>query len=261
MGSSLDKVINKSFRDLGEIDLRILQHIAANPACIQNESASELARACSVSAASVTRMAQKLGFSGYSDLKYFLRRELPRHQPGEGNHGQERDYVSILREDVGQTIKLFAGTAGKEEVFRKMDAARHFYAFGTGYGQRLMIEDFIRCMQSVGRSVELVSATGELRIAKQYMTPEDLMLIASFSGDISLYRDALNYINVVNIPVISITNLENNELASFTDFNFYYQMSDVMGDVNMSSSSYVPLHVTLHLLFEGYREWKRGLER
>lgn len=256
MGSSLDRIINSRFRDLGEIDLRILQHIAADPTSIQNESAQELAHACNVSAASVTRMAQKLGFSGYSDLKYYISRELPHYGGDEVGDARAQDFVAALRDDVAHTIKLFEGTAGKEELFRKMDGARHFYAFGTGYGQRLMIEDYIRCMQSVGRSVELVSATGELKIAKQYMNSEDLVLIASFSGDTSSYRDALSYINVLSTPVVSITNLENNELASFTDFNLYYQMSGVMDDANMSSSSYVPLHVTLHLLFEGYREWK-----
>ena len=60
---------------------------------------------------------------------------------------------------------------------------------------------------------------------------------------------------VVGSTVGSITNLDNNELASFTDYSLYFQNSIMLDDLNVSSSTFVTLHLVLHLLIEGYKEW------
>lgn len=253
MGSSFDRVINRNYRHLSDIDLQILQSIADDLSAVQNLSIGALAKRCNVSSSTILRMTRHLGFQGYSDFKYFLR-----HETNAGRSladAQPRDHIRIVLEDVAQTAKQFQKSSQLTAVYSSMNTARKIYAFGTGYGQRLMLEDFCRCMQLIGMDVVLVPATGELRLIKQHMTREDLLIIASLSGSIDRYRDAFQSISIVGTTILSITNLGNNELASYTDYGFYFQNSLMLDGSNVSSTSFVTLHLVLHMLFEGYKDW------
>ena len=110
-------------------------------------------------------------------------------------------------------------------------------------------------MQLIGIDVIQIPAVGELRLIKQHMRKDDLLIIASLSGCIDRFRDVFQAINIIGTTVVSITNLDNNELASFTDYSLYFQNSIMLDDLNVSSSTFVTLHLVLHLLIEGYKEW------
>lgn len=208
---------------------------------------------CDASTATIVRMTRHLGFDGYSDFKYFLRHEsrLGRGRQKDGAPTAAR----TLAEDITQTIRLFERTNQLDELYARMAGARKVYAFDTGYGQRLMLEDFCRCMQMIGRDVVMIPATGELRLVRQFLGRDDLLIIASLSGCVDRYRDVFQAISVCGTPIVSITNLGNNELASYTAYSLYFQNGNIFDDINMSSSSFVTMHVVLHLLFEGFKAW------
>lgn len=257
MGSSFDRIVNQSFRNLTDIDIQILQQIADDLGAIPDMSIGELAERCNVSTATIVRMTRHLGFDGYSDFKYYLRHEsrLGRGRQKDGTPTAAR----TLAEDITQTIRLFERTNQLDELYARMAGARKVYAFGTGYGQRLMLEDFCRCMQMIGRDVVMIPATGELRLVRQFLGRDDLLIIASLSGCVDRYRDVFQTISVCGTPIVSITNLGNNELASYTAYSLYFQNGNIFDDINMSSSSFVTMHVVLHLLFEGFKAWvERG---
>lgn len=251
MGSTFDRIVNKNYRNLSDIDIQILQSLSEDLAQIQDMSIGALAERCNVSTSTILRMTRHLGFSGYSDFKYFLRHEAARDN-GQTSSGMP---VRVALEDIAQTARLFQQSSQLDEVYERMRNARRIYVFGTGYGQRLMLEDFCRCMQLIGHDVVQIPATGELRLVKQHMRRNDLLIIASLSGCIDRFRDVFQAINIIGTTVVSITNLENNELASFTDYSLYFQNSIMLEDMNVSSSTFITLHLVLHLLFEGYKEW------
>lgn len=255
MGSSFDRVVNQNYRNLTDIDIQILQQISDEMDLVPNMSIGELAERCSASTATIVRMTRHLGFDGYSDFKYFLRHEGARKHIHKMEPASALSASQTVAQDLAQTIRLFERTNQLEKLYARIADARTVYAFGTGYGQRLMLEDFCRCMQMIGRNVVLIPATGELRLAKQYLGKDDLLIIASLSGCIDRYRDVFQNINLRGTPIISITYLGNNELASYTTYSLYFQNGNIFDDINMSSSSFVALHLVLHLLFEGFKEY------
>lgn len=255
MGTAFDRIVNQHYRNLTDIDLQILQTIAGDLHAVQDMSIGDLADQCCVSAATIVRMTRHLGFAGYSDFKYFLRHENWSHASVVRAMSTMPDSLRMTSNDIVQTIKLFQRSNQLDDIYEAMNGSRKIYAFGTGYGQRLMLEDFCRCMQLVGYDVVLVPATGELRLVKQHLCQDDLLFIASLSGCVDRYRDVFQAINVIGTPIVSITNLENNELASYTAYSLYFQNSSMLDDVNMSSSSFLTMHLVLHLLFEGFKAW------
>ncbi len=250
MGTKLDLLINENYSKLNEIDLHILNFMTNNERLCTTLSISELAKKCSVSTATILRTAQKLNFSGYSEFKFFLKSD---------NHDETSmkvDFMEILNQDITQTMKMFSHNSHLQEIYDIMDHAQNVYAYGTGIGQRLMLQEFSRCLLNVNKNIILVPATGELKIIKNNMSQDDLLFIASWSGNIDKYRDTLISLEVMGVPIISITNLSNNELSSIAKYNLYFQNSFKDKKLNVTISSYLTLHLVLHLLYDGYVEHK-----
>ena len=84
------------------------------------------------------------------------------------------------------------------------------------------------------------------------MSKKDLLFIASWSGRIEKYKETLLNLEVLGIPLVSITNLNNNELSSISKYNLYFQSTSVDKVMNINRSSYLTLHLVLHLLYDGY---------
>ena len=125
----------------------------------------------------------------------------------------------------------------------------------TLHGQRLMLQEFARCFLNVNKNIILIPSLTELKIIKKFMKKTDLLFIASWSGNIDKYRDILINLEVLGIPMISITCLNNNDLSAMSKYNLYFQSSTMDKDMNINRSSYLTLHLILHLLYDGYIDY------
>ncbi len=246
MGNKLDLVINENYSKLNSIDLHILSFIQNNLQLSITLSIAKLAESCNVSTATVLRMAQKLNFSGYSEFKYFLKNDALKKDE------ESVSLIEVLNQDISQTIKVFKQNRQIEEIYRMIDEAENIYAYGTGQGQRLMLQELARCFLNVNKKIIMIPTSTELKIIKQYMSKKDLLFIASWSGRIEKYKETLLNLEVLGIPLVSITNLNNNELSSISKYNLYFQSTSVDKVMNINRSSYLTLHLVLHLLYDGY---------
>lgn len=249
MGFKLDLVINENHSKLNNIDLHILNFIQNNLNLCLTISIAELASKCNASTATVLRTTKKLGFSGYSEFKYFLKSDI--HEKNK----ESVDIVEIINKDISQTIKVFQQNKHMNEIYEMIHNAKNIYAYGTGQGQRLMLQEFARCFLNVNKNIIMVPTSTELKIMKKYMSDKDLLFIASWSGKIEKYQETLVNLDVLGIPMISITNLNNNELSRITKYNLYFQSTSIDKDMNINDSSYLTLHLILHLLYDGYTNY------
>lgn len=254
MGIKLDSIINENYNNLNQIDIHILSYVKTNISECVNLSISDLAKKCNVSSSTILRMTQKLGFSGYSEFKYFLKNDSKKEKDA------CIDTVELINQDIAQTNRVFLRNKQINDIYELFYNADHIYAYGTGLGQRLMLEEFARCFMNVNRHVVLIQGTGELKIVSNNISKKDIILIASYSGNVDKYRDSLMNLEITGVPIISITNLENNELSSVANYNLYFQNSFKNKDLNISRSSYLTLHLVLHLLYDGYVKYLNEIE-
>lgn len=246
MGAKLDLLINKNYEKLNSIDLHILHFVENNLLRCTTLSIAELAKHCSASTSTVLRTTRKLNFSGYSEFKYFLKHDHLQESE------QSVDMIELMNQDISQTIKVFQQNIQLQELYQRMERAEHIYAYGTGQGQRLMLQELARCFLNVNKNIILIPTSTELKIVKKFMTKKDLLFIASWSGKIEKFKETLINLDVLGIPLISITNLNNNELSSISKYNLYFQSANIDKDMNINRSSYLTLHLVLHLLYDGY---------
>src|SRR5699024_12248968 len=69
---------------------------------IQNQSIHEITEKTFTSSASIVRLAKKLGFSGFSEMKYYIKSEL------EDNSEQFKSSISLLEQDIKDTLNLIS---------------------------------------------------------------------------------------------------------------------------------------------------------
>lgn len=250
MGFKLDMIITDNYAKLNSVDLHILTFIQNHMDLCVKLSIADLAKKCNVSTATILRTTQKLNFSGYSEFKYFLKNDEKKHMPL-----SSESRIAIMNEDIAQTIKFFEQNKHIHDICQLIEQSDNIYVYGTGQGQRLMLQEAARCFFNVNKKFILVPSSTELKILKKFMTPNDLLIIASWSGNIDKYRDILIGLKVLGPPIVSITSFNKNELASLSKYNLYFQNTNVYEEMNLNRSTYLTLHLVLHLLYDAYLDY------
>src|SRR5699024_3127031 len=72
---NMEELIQKKYDELNENDLEIWKYIISNKETCKQISIQQLAVFCHVSHTTILRFAKKLGFSGYSEMRSFLKWE------------------------------------------------------------------------------------------------------------------------------------------------------------------------------------------
>lgn len=105
--------IRSRAEELTSAERRVAEAVLAAPQAVAFGTVADLARAASVGAASVVRLATKLGFEGYSDLQQAIQDELTR---------QLRPAAERIREGSG-TGRTAHATAELSNIQATLDAA------------------------------------------------------------------------------------------------------------------------------------------
>ncbi len=127
----LEGIINDHFHELNENEKAIVEYIIKNKEKCQEMTIIELAKETLTSKSSILRLTQKLGFSGYSEFKYSIRKDISKKNVT----GEKQDLYSLQIEDIETTKKIFEQTE-LTPILKQLDEAERIFCYGTGWGQR-----------------------------------------------------------------------------------------------------------------------------
>lgn len=133
MAENLSKQINQNYNQLSENDKFILNYILQNKEICQYMNVSELAQRSTSSPASIVRLSKKLGYSGFSELKYQLKGEIDEESQ---INFDTSSYLEELQNDINITVKLFKQTDLTEQ-FALIHESNNIYAYATGTAQKI----------------------------------------------------------------------------------------------------------------------------
>lgn len=246
----LEAIINKYYHELSENDLQILAVIVKNKLDIHKMTITELAKTTLTSKSTLLRLTKKLGFLGYSEFKYHLRNEKNKTI----EESKNINFIDLQESDFQTTKKLFNQT-DIEPILQSIHQANRIFCYGTGWGQRDVLSNFRRSLVPLGKFLVVLHSLKELELAMNAsLTSNDLVLIVSFSGDIIASERLINLLVLKQVPILSITSLRNNKIASKSTFNLYFQTTPVMIEQE-ETYSFFPLYVTTDLLFRAYVDY------
>lgn len=249
----LEDIIRKHYSKLGDLDKEIIYYILNNKREVSNMSIVDLAKEVHASKSTVLRLTKKIGFSGYSEFRYYLKQINDTNN----NELKNKNFISIQKNDINRTIDYLSNLK-LEKALEKIHFAETIYCYGTGYSQRKVVEEFGKVMMFFEKKVIIIPNKTELDIAMPMIKDTDIFIIASLSGETEEIKENLLNIGIRKIPTISITAFGDNFISQNSDYNlFYYATPIIVGRKSFVATSLIGLSITMDYLFRAYGEYNR----
>ncbi|GAB6138643.1 MurR/RpiR family transcriptional regulator [Halanaerobaculum tunisiense] len=240
----LQEIINDHYDQLNENDLYILEYILNHKQECSQLGINPLADKCNVSRTTIFRLAKKLGFKGYSEFKFYLKWEE------EENEQEKTDYTQHLYNDITETIKLIK-ERDFTEICEVLYQAERVFVYSTGAAQMNIAQELKRTFLITHNFFHIIDRHRELEVITPSITKEDVVIFISLSGNTIAFQSCLNEITMKGINTISITRLNNNQLAQMTDHNLYV-MSSPWNYKDKESHSFSMFFILIEVLFRQY---------
>lgn len=227
MEKSVLDTICASLDTFFESERKIGTYIIQHTAKVVDMTVGELAQACGVSDASVSRFCKKIGMKGFHHLKITLAKEI-------SERGKEEEEVSnrISVNDIGQSLKNILANKVTEitqtvsmmdtkqlhEILDKLNTAKTVQFFAVGNTIPVAIDGAFKLNQ-IG--IPAVSGTiWETQIGYTYnMMADDVVIAISNSGESTAVLRALEAARSAGATTISITNSEKSSAAQLSDYH------------------------------------------
>lgn len=178
-----------------------------NEEFVAESTINSLAHKTYTSTSSIIRLTKKLNFSGFAELKYFIKSSLNRSEPFNPR------FIESGREDIQRTYDYLEHME-LSGLLKRIHEARTVYCFGTGYAQRNAVQEFTKSMQVCGKFCHVIPARNEFESAMNNMTQDDVVIIVSFSGQTENMREHIKMLALRRIPMIAVTAIGVNYMSS-----------------------------------------------
>lgn len=212
---------------------RIAEYILQNPEKVVEESAQELARESDTSPAAWIRFSKKLGYKGLPALKMDLAKDDKENDDLYHVLIEEKDSIEtmvrkvqkISRNTLEQTYKLL-NTDELNAAIQYLLQASNIYLVGIG-GSGVVCTDMMQKLTRLHRSVIYHEDAHVLLARIAHITPEDVLVAISYSGETNLVNAAVKYAKKNGTPVIAITQYNvRSTLAKEADVKLYMPLEE-----------------------------------
>ena len=227
MEKSVLDIICASLDSFFESERKIGNYIIQHTAEVVDMTVGELAQACGVSDASVSRFCKKINMKGFHHLKITLAKEISEKGIEEeevSNHISVNDIEQSLKNilankvtEITQTVSMMDAKQ-LSEILNKLNMARTVQFFAVGNTIPVAIDGAFKLNQ-IG--IPAVSRTiWETQIGYTYnMTAEDVVIAISNSGESTAVLRALEAAKSAGATTLSITNSEKSSAAQLSDYH------------------------------------------
>lgn len=244
---TLEELITKHQKALGDLDKTILRYVLDNRPKIQQISITELATATYTSKSTVLRLVRKLGFTGFSEFKYFLKTSTKEAKPA------TEMFADLQVSDIIKTIKGLEHIEW-DDLTAQLKEAQTIYCYGTGFSQRRILDEFAKNLLQLGKRAITIPNKTELDMAMKMITPQDVVLLASLSGETENIKENIFMWTLKNVPLVSVTRAGENTFASHSDFALHYYVTPFSVIKEKKVESLVTLSVVVDYLFRKLTE-------
>lgn len=228
MAESFFDSLTEHYSTLTRSEKKLAGYIFANPTEVQYLSINSLAEGSGVSQATITRFCQKMGLSGYHNLKIALAKSdhTAPSDPADSKSGDVSadgdDLSAICRKLCCSYQTSLAETceqlrpASFHRAVELLFAAKHVYCFGQGAGM-IMAMETTALFSMVSQNFIHVADSHLQMVHTALATPEDVILFFSYSGSTRDVQEILNLAKERRVPIILITHFGNSPAADLAE--------------------------------------------
>ena len=233
---TLEELVNSKLDKLNPTDLIVWRYIYAHKKECCYISIYDIADNCNVSRTTVLRFAKKLGLDGFSDLKMMLKMEI----------SQAREKPSM---DIAEATVNLCKNVGEEiakQDFTRLNKllhnAKRIFVYASGHVQKNVASEISRLFVNCNVLVYEIKGPDEIGIILKNITENDLFIIISLSGE-------------SKNPIISLTKLKSNTLATLSTENIYVTPIDLPATVDFEYKSMLGFFLAVEMWFVSYSQY------
>lgn len=212
----LSKLIKENEEKLSTTDYKILNFVLENVEKVDTFSINTLADHCFVSHATILRLAKKLGFSGYSEFKSYIK--FNKTTIDEARSGEISR--SFLIEDLKKTSDLLKEQSVSQAV-EAIEKADRVYLIGSWL---LKSSAYFTAMRFNYYDSKFISPQNEEEVEIAFLngiSSNTLIIFLSFSGESKNIIKYAKKAQQVGATAISITSITKNSLSKLCALNFW----------------------------------------
>lgn len=230
-------------KSLNELEMAVYEYVISHLKEVQKMTIRELSDVCHVSTSTILRCCNKLGFQGYSELKYAIKKELSRRSPS---------FESFF--DTTVQVDQFLKKVNQENYHKVLEPAVElicesnqviFFGIGTS---GILGEYGSRYFMNVG--MVAFSITDPFTPLPANGLEKTLAIILSVSGETEeMITQAQNF-KQIGAKILSITNQEYSTLAKLSNYNLSYHMPEItsMPDPSLNLTTQTPVVTLIEIL-------------
>lgn len=216
----IDKIDVEIINSLTMSEIYVLRFMDQNKAKTINSSVQELSDMTFVSTATVMRLAKKLGYSGFAELKYSLKQELEEEKELQTKHS-ESSHIQI-KESLLSAVEQTSENLDMDlicKVVGLLESDKNIHMFAKGLTSNVF-EYATKQLQTANRQIHLYNDTHIAYINAEQFTDKDVIFLASLSGRTHQVVRMGLIASSRGATVITITGRGENELSKLGDINF-----------------------------------------
>ncbi len=248
-GVSVDfeqRVYEKEFV-LNDTDDSIIEYIKKHRSDINKLSIHKIASDLYISPNAIMRLAKKIGYSGFSELKFALQGET---QPVEYQTITSQVFDRIPN-NIVRTLDVSDENIMRDMV-KAMNEARKILFVGVG-DSVYFCELFGRYLRCLGKTVEYYHQIHDAEYMARQYSEGDMVVVISASGRTERLITLAKQVKKQGVTVFCMTHYGNNPLSTVCDAQVsFYGEKRIVNNYNVTD--YIGLMMIIRLICEDF--WK-----
>lgn len=240
----------KLFNKLTNSEQKVFTYIYANQQKVIKMKINDLAKETFTSKTVIINLSQKLGFEGFSDLKYYLK----------SNNSTDDDIRVLedlqygLKQNIEKTFVVIEADLYKK-ISREVIESKTVYVFARGtskaagyYLNHILLTLGIKCI--------FVKDYNLLTLVGSTLESDELVILISLSGNTEKILEVANIAKVKGCRTIAITSFGNNELSKISDYTLHCVSNDTETKFN-DSISRIGMFIVIEMLVNSIKEFNK----
>ncbi|GAE00710.1 RpiR family transcriptional regulator [Clostridium botulinum B str. Osaka05] len=211
----IDDLDEKILKELTPNEKDLLNYINSNKFQIYKMSIHEFAQSTYVSTATVLRLCKKLGFNGFNELKFNLKKSLTLKNKGYDSSIGLNGLLSRRLLELKETM-LSLNLEQLDSIVDYLCSDKNIHIFGRGLTQ-MSLEYLYNILISLNRQCMFYLDPPLVYQTASQMDENDVFIIGSFGGSTDPIVKAVEISKNNTGTVIAITSNPNSELAKKSD--------------------------------------------
>ncbi|MDB1934635.1 MurR/RpiR family transcriptional regulator [Clostridium tertium] len=238
----------KLFNKLTNSEQKVFTYIYANQQKVIKMKINDLAKETFTSKTVIINLSQKLGFEGFSDLKYYLKSS----NSADADIKVLEDLQYGLKQNIEKTFVVIEADLYKK-ISREVIEAKTVYVFARGtskaagyYLNHLLLTLGVKCI--------FVKDYNLLTLVGNTLESDELVILISLSGNTEKILEVANIAKVKGSRTIAITSFGNNELSKISDYTLHCVSNDTETKFN-DSISRIGMFIVIEMLVNSIKEF------